>query len=400
MNIKPTACFFLLLSILSCKNDSKQKRLIDRSATSATGKIQYEIADSIPLFNGSHAYSYINLQKADSGMTIAFQHPGLNLDIIDKKGMLVKKIGIKGSLPENFKGDYLETSYSQNGRFYVLDESAAVWLKVYDANLNYLKTINLYRHLKDYTVPPVTGSFLTISLNDSVDRFVITPISTVMIPTDKEFYEKNPIVIQFDLYLNDYSVRNIKPIMKLSDLSSIADALVDNEKKWEDAVPLLKYYQHHFYIKLPFDNDIYKYDSSWKLVNKYVLNPVYEPFDFFTEFKPARTDTKKSFINQMRFQFSNLSYNTMCISGNKICLLYPKPIDKDNVPSSPQEWQKYLPAAVLHIIDMASGKQYSADLPPSANTFFLHPVSDSSFYVTQHPFSGEDLYAYKINIKY
>jgi hypothetical protein len=395
------SCLVIFLLILfSCNSGDKEEKKEVAATNAPAEEIQYRLQDSMPLYNDSAAFSYINLQKIDSGFVLAFQHPNLNLSVLDTKGNIVKKIGVKGSLPENFRGDYLETGQSANGKFYVLDEGSVVWLKVYDASYKLQKTIDLHRHLKDYTVPPVTGSFTVISVNDSIDRFIITPISTVMNPTDKEFYEKNPVLIQFDLSVKTLAISNIKNLLSFADISSIADAIESDKKKWEDAVPLVKYYNNLFYLKFPFDNDLYVYDSSWKLQKKYQLRPAYKSYDFSTKFKHEEPNMIASFAAQMQQQFSNHSYNAMAVVNDKAYFLYPMPIEKDKVPKTPHEWQKFVPTPILHVVDLKTDKQWYSQLPGNLNTFYIYPVADSVIYITQHPFSNEDLNVYKLSVQF
>lgn len=389
--------FYLLLLLNACETGSGEKKT---RLSSVAIRLKATISDSIPLFDDKLSFSYVNLQKIDKDTILAFQHPILNLSLLNSKGKLIKEISRKGELKGQFIGDFIEPYFAEDGNLYVLEEGNASRITVFNTKLEFIRHISLNKYLNGSYCPPVKANILVDAIaNASSKRILLGIGSTIHHPNEQKYYKELASIAELKLDLKEIN-SEITYRLPYKDFESIKNALSNNKKTWDMPFAFFKKSGDQLFVKFEFDNLCYVYDfDTWELKTEIEVHPAYQAYNFTNEFRIIK-DPAESFADMWKLRFSNIYYNAFDVKGNKIFMVYPKSIPLSKVPQTSQQYLKHISLPVLHIIDYQTKEEYYVDLPSHLSIEKLYALNEKEIYMTGNSLLNEDIYLYKLQINY
>lgn len=380
----------IILAEYSCGNSCSVSNEISKQENLGGSLI---LKKKIKLFNDSLAFSYYNLEKIGSDSILVFQHPLLNLSLLDSQGNFIKEIARKGSMKEDFRGEFILPLWGENGKLYVLEEGNFTRLSVFDRNLNYLTSINLSQSLENsFAVPLISNAAIEV-LDDSKDKIRLSlPVSsTIYSLNDPKFYETGYFMAL--LTIEGSQVINIEFEAPIIGNLTIKEDVSKNRRSWAYITPIYLNQNGINFLKFRFDNDLYSFDSSWNLLNILKFEDHFDYPKFSIDLLDIDDPTQKSKMDY-KIKYMNKLYQSGYIKGGKIFLLFNKPPTSiSKIPESFGEDWAYSPEMALLVKDFITGNEYIVDLPNSLSPWGEVFVDDNELiYLVDNPKNGEELY--------
>ncbi len=383
-----------LLPILGCGSFGTTKK------TRQVGKLSYNIVDSIALFNDSMAFRFVNPEKISDNKILAFQHPMLNLSLLDSTGNYISEISRKGNLPGNFVSIFILPLWDDNDNIFVIEQGDVSRLNIFNKNLAFEKSIHL---LKDeYFIPAILSSTEIYKSSKEKDIRIITSINNnVYIEHDKRYYEEGFSIA--DITINNSEITSVQYRLPYKDIDYIKQALKGDKKTWDSPTAYFKIWSNKLYVKFEFDNSVYVYNpDNFELEKEITLNPAYESKGYSTPFGDIyKRDINKSVEGSFRIRASNLYYYDINVKDGCLFILYRKPLPENRIPTNAAEEEDTQYTSVLHIYDLSNDREYTLDLPEMLSDYTrIYPLDRETVLFTGDEKVSEDIYLYKFKLIY
>lgn len=391
----------MLAAIIACGLYSGCSDTPDmQPATSNAAKnMQLSLTDSIPLYNDSLSFSFINIDKIEADTVLAYQYPILNLSLLNRQGMFKKEISRKGTLKEQFVSAFINTRFAQDGNLYVLEEGNVPRLTVFNKDLQYVRNILLTDKLGTHYIPTLKSSFYLDFPDTKVDSFLlhVSIGSVIFHPSSKKLYLQDSSFAV--MTITKGKVQDVRFKVPLQEIAGIKNGLEQDRKTWDSPTPVFRAADDKFYVKYEFDDLVYVFNKNWNLLKTYSINFPYSFATYSTPFKPV-SDHNESIESDFKFRYRNKYYYSMDIYGSKVFLLYYKP-SSGKLPRNVVEERKYNPVTILHVLDMASNEEYRCELPPFISPYSNVMVKNANevFFLGNNK-QQEDINIYKFRINY
>ncbi len=383
-----------LLPILGCGSFGTTKK------THQVGKLSYTIVDSIALFNDSMTFRFVNPEKISDNKILAFQHPMLNLSLLDSTGNYISEISRKGNLPGNFVSIFILPLWDDNDNIFVIEQGDVSRLNIFNKNLAFEKSIHL---LKDeYFIPAILSSTEIYKSSKEKDIRIITSINNnVYIEHDKRYYEEGFSIA--DITIHNSEITSVQYRLPYKDIDYIKQALKGDKKTWDSPTAYFKIWSNKLYVKFEFDNSVYVYNpDNFELEKEITLNPAYESKGYSTPFGDIyKRDINKSVEGSFRIRASNLYYYDINVKDGCLFILYRKPLPENRIPTNAAEEEDTQYTSVLHIYDLSNDREYTLDLPEMLSDYTrIYPLDRETVLFTGDEKVSEDIYLYKFKLIY
>ena len=222
--------------------------------------------DSLPLFDDSHFFNFINTDTYDKDTILGFSYPRLDLSFLNSKGEFLSKITQKGDGPGLLgKSGFIDVSVGASGDVYVLRQDNAYAVYIYGAKGAFKKKVNLFRYFSDVFPPTFYSSF---HVQDSGSEIILTLSlgSTVHSPFSLDHYQKDHQIAQFHLAKKSFEMLRKEKKLLLASEPEIAEAIKNNQINWYRPSALFSFDNGKFYKSSMYSRQVRVYDPEFKLI--------------------------------------------------------------------------------------------------------------------------------------
>lgn len=364
-------------------------------------EMTFKVTDSIPLYNDSLSFRFFDVSRFSKDSILAFQHPALNLSLLDRKGVFRKNISKKGDLLGQFIGTFLQPNFSADGYLFVVEDGNTPCISVFDPDLKFVKRIYLNEYI-DYDYVPTLQSTSFVEKNNQGTKIFLSTNTTQYGFSSAELYKRTSSIIEIDLD-KDFNVKGKKRFLPYQSFEKIRSALSENKKDWDSPVAQLAAdpITRSRYVKYEFDDNLYAYDQNWHLLRTYHVSPPYSGAGYGIPFNQGISDPQKSMETDFKWRYANIYYYSMDVRDGKAFLLYWKPLPADGIPKNQFEENKVLVTPVLHIIDLKTGKQFYTNLPGKFSPYsHVAALNRKEVMISGNSKTSEDIQLYKLRLAY
>ncbi|AMR33101.1 hypothetical protein A0256_17610 [Mucilaginibacter sp. PAMC 26640] len=364
-------------------------------------EISFKITDSIPLYNDSLSFRFFDISKIAHDSILAFQHPALNLSLLNHKGVFQKTISKKGELLGQFVGTFIQPNLSTDNFLFVVEDGNTPCISIFNPAFKFVKRIYLNQYI-DYDYVPTLQSTSFVEKTDGVTKLFLSTNTTQYGFSSPDLYKRTSSVMELDLD-KDFNVISKKRYLPYKNYPKIQSALAANKKDWDSPVAQIAADAptKTKYVKYEFDDNLYAYDDNWHLIKTYAVSPPYATGGYSIPFNQGIRDQQKSTETDFKLRYANIYYYSMDIKDGKAFILYLKPLEADAIPKNQFEENKVVVTPVLHVIDLKTDKQFFVNLPVKLSPYsHVAALNSNEVMISGNSKINEDIQLYKIKLNY
>tara|TARA_R110001592_G_scaffold29525_5_gene107039 strand:- start:2432 stop:3613 length:1182 start_codon:yes stop_codon:yes gene_type:complete len=317
----------------------------------------YSPIDSLPLFDGSRYFTFVNTQNYKNDTLLAFSYPKLDLSFINGQGKFLSKITQKGEGPGLLgTAAFIDVAVGQDRDIYVMSIENTFTLFVYNPQGKYKGHVRLFNSLPGANAQAFYSSFNVV---DDLQRkgYVILTMSigsSLYSPYSEEYYEKGAQIAQFRINKQTLKVESTEKKVLLRNEPEIKEALTKNSMSWYRGTALFDFNNDKFYKATMYSRKIDVYDRSFNKIREIELTKLPRlRNNFSTRFSPKRsTDIMVRTTLDQRLQYENVSVWNVQSQGDILLVQLNQPVEagRHKVPTLKEMqsgWSASYPSLVL-----------------------------------------------------
>ena len=384
-------CFLGSFLLIGCTADQEPNGTSDLPQATVT------VYDSIPLHNDSITYPYVNIDKLGKDSLLAFSFPSLHLYLLDSTGRIVQTINQKGNLKGQFRNVFIDPLWGPDGRLYVLEQGSGSRVTVFDHQLHYAYSAPALQDQDQYFLSLIQAS--SVARADPKGVQIVSSISNnVYSKYLRELYEEMSSIVSFFITGADVSAAQLA--LPYQDFSSVQQSLQQDQKNWDEPTAYFDYADGLYYVKYEFDDRVYVYDDTFTRQREIELHPAYPGRSYHSPLRKPEGATEQ-LASDFVLRYSRPYYYSIAVADNKIFTLYARPEAEEAIPRTIAEEQEFISFPVLHIYDLETGEEYSADLGYRFDPYAkVYPRENGDICLIGNTKLREDIYLYKCKLSY
>tara|TARA_A100000171_G_C2132761_1_gene147863 strand:- start:1150 stop:2331 length:1182 start_codon:yes stop_codon:yes gene_type:complete len=317
----------------------------------------YTLIDSLPLFDDSRYFTFINTQNYKNDTIMAFSYPKLDLSFINGKGKFLSKITQKGEGPGLLgTAAFIDVAIGQDRDIYVMSIDNTFTLFVYSPQGKYKGQVRLFNSLTGASAQAFYSSFNVVNDVQRKGHIILTMSigSTMYSPFSEEFYLKGSQIAQFRINKQTLKVESTEKKVLLRNEPEIKEALTKNSMSWYRATALFDFNKDEFYKATMYSRKIDVYDRSFNKIREIELTKLPRLRNNFSiKFSPKRsTDIMARTTRDQKLQYENVSIWNVQSKGDILLVQLNQPVEagKHKVPTFKEMqdgWSASYPSLVI-----------------------------------------------------